>query len=153
MSKMVTKEQFSEEMCEAIHSVPKYVGSKIEWKSDGPSLKFRAQVFTVDGKYALELVGCYGHNPRYGRITWGFSLTFRRHVIRSYDMARKHKNIGHPGWVRGPHKHRFANSRIPRFAYKPNPPITETDCNDALIDFLKESNIEVPKDYQRHIFF
>jgi hypothetical protein len=73
------------------------------------------------------------------------------HIIRSYDMAAKHKNPGN-GRIRGPHKHRFQSSKVPRFAYKPDPPISEEDPNRALMDFLAESNIEAPVGYQWEIF-
>lgn len=66
-------------------------------------------------------------------------------------MARKHKNPG-AGWIRGPHKHKFSSSKIPRYAYKPNPPISDTDPNEALMDFLKESNITLKTPYQSFMF-
>jgi len=46
----------------------------------------------------------------------------------------------------------FSSSRIDRYAYKPDPPITEDDPNQALLDFLKEENIELRSDYQTFMF-
>jgi len=74
------------------------------------------------------------------------------HCVRSYDMARVHKNPGGKGKVYGPHKHMFSSSRIDRFAYKPDPPISEDDPNQALLDFLREENIELRTDYQTFMF-
>jgi hypothetical protein len=148
---MATQEKFTVEMCEALFAAPKYVASKIRWKPDGQNVKFRAQVLTQDGGLGLELIGYWGFNPRYGRVTWGFSLTYRKHLIRAYDMAKKHKNPGEPGKIRGPHKHRF-HSRIARYAYKPSPPICDIEPNQSLMDFLVEANIKQPSDYQAYMF-
>jgi hypothetical protein len=141
-------------MCEAIFAVPKYVASKLEWRPEGDrTVKFRAQVLSVDNSTALDLIGYWGFNPRYSRKIWGFNLSYRKHCIRQYDMAAKHKNFGEVGSIRGPHKHRFSSSRIPRYAYKPNPPISESNPNQALMDFLDEANVRRPEDYQSFMFF
>jgi len=66
-------------------------------------------------------------------------------------MAKKHKNPGE-GWIRGPHKHKFSSSKIDRYAYKPDPPISELNANQALMDFLKESNIDLRIPYQDFMF-
>lgn len=151
---MATKEHFTAEMCEAIFSAEKYVASKIEWKRDGEHMmKFRAQVLTADNAMVLDLVGYWGYNPRYQRKVWGFNLSYKRHCIRQYDMGARHKNLGEPTTVRGPHKHRFSESRVPRYAYKPNPPISESDPNRALMDFLAEANIRKPENYQDEMFY
>jgi len=67
-------------------------------------------------------------------------------------MARYHKNPGQHGKIRGPHKHKFSSSKIERYAYKPDPPISEREPNEALMDFLKEANVELPNNYQYFIF-
>jgi hypothetical protein len=74
------------------------------------------------------------------------------HCVRAYDMATKHKNPG-GGWIKGPDKHKFSSSKIARYAYTPNPPISEANPNQALMDFLKESNITLRSGtYQDFIF-
>ena len=134
--------------------MPKYVASTIMWEPENDaSVKFRAQVLSRNEPYGFELVGYWQKRSKYNRATWGFSLTFHRHCIRSYDMAKQHKNPGEVGKIRGPHKHRYSSSRIPRYAYKPNPEISEQDPNQGLMDFLKEANIEVPESYQAYMFY
>lgn len=144
--------QFTSELCEELHTVPKYVVSTINWKpGDRPGIfTFQAQVLTQDGR-GLDLHGHWVKTGKYGVAAWGFSLYFFGNLIRSYDMAKKHKNPG-GGKVRGPHKHKFSSSKIHRYAYKPNPPISESNPNEALIDFLKESNIELRSEYQNFMF-
>jgi hypothetical protein len=138
---------FTPELCEQLFAVPKYTASRIVWKANGPDvLIFVATVLTEDG-IGLELSGHLRRNGRYG-IRWGFSLKYLGHTIRSYDMARYHKNPGGSGRVRGPHKHKFSSSKIERYAYRPDPPIAEDNPNDALMDFLKEANIELRSEYQ-----
>jgi hypothetical protein len=148
----MTTVQYTPQLCEELYSIPKFVASSIHWKpGDGPGKYiFQAQILTQDGR-GLDLNGVWVRNSKYGVATWGFSLYFFGNLVRSYDMAKKHKNPG-GGKVRGPHKHRFTSSKIHRFAYKPDPPISEADPNQALMDFLKESNIEPPSDYQHFLF-
>jgi hypothetical protein len=67
-------------------------------------------------------------------------------------MAQQHKNPGMKGRVKGPHKHKFSSSKIDRFAYKPDPPISEENPNQALMDFLEEANITPPPNYQHFMF-
>lgn len=67
-------------------------------------------------------------------------------------MAESHKNPGERGRVRGPHKHKFSSSKIDRYAYKPDPPISGDDPNQSLMDFLKEGNIELRTPYQLFSF-
>lgn len=149
---MATREKFTPEMCEYLFLTPKYVASKILWKPDGPMVKFRAQVLTVSDGLGLDFIGYWGHNPRYDRANWGFNLSYRRNLIRQYDMAKEHKNPEGAGRIKGPHKHKFSLSVIPRYAYKPDPPICETDPNQSLMDFLTEANIRIPEDYQNYMF-
>jgi len=131
--------------------VAKTIVSRIVWKNvNANTVSFRTKVVTGDG-LGLDLSGHYQRIGRHGETRWGFSLTFHGHCIRQYDMARKHHNPG-IGWVRGPHKHKFSSSRIPRFAYKPAPPIAEVNPNQSLLDFLTEANIAQPTNYQFFIF-
>src|SRR5690242_2530460 len=125
---------FSPALCEQLFNVPKYVASRIEWNADGPrKFIFLAKVLTEDGT-GLDLSGYWMINPEYNRRTWGFNLMYFGNCIRMYDMAKCHRNPG-GGKVKGPHKHKFSSSKIARFAYKPDPPISEDDPNSALIDF------------------
>ena len=141
---------FSPELCEQLFEVPKKVVSRINWKPEAPGVfKFQAQVLTADGK-GLHLVG-YWFNKS-GVARWGFSLTFNGYCVRSYDMASEHKNPGMTGRVKGPHKHKYSSSKIDRFAYKPVPPISEGNPNQALMDFLEEANIAPPQNYQNFMF-
>jgi hypothetical protein len=142
---------FTPEACEAIYALPKVVVSQIAWKQYKPcTFRFEAKVLCDNGEI-LDLYGHWKYEKATERRSWGFSLRYLGHVVRSYDMATKHKNPSN-GWVRGAHKHKFQSSKIPRFAYKPNPPISEANANDALMDFLEESNIQKPADYQDNIF-
>ena len=142
--------EFSPELCEQLFTVPKTVVSRINWKNDGSGIfKFQAQVLTADGK-GLHLVGYW--SAKNGVTKWGFSLTFNGYCVRSYDMSPKHKNPGVKGRVKGPHKHKYSSSKIDRLAYKPDPPISEGNPNQALMDFLQEANIEPPKNYQNFMF-
>jgi len=111
----------------------------------------QAQVIAEDGTM-FELVGYWSSQRSHKRTRWGFSLKYYGHTIRSYDMADSHKNPGEKGRIIGPHKHKFRSSKILRFAYKPNPPISETDPNQSLMDFLAEANIALPTDYQNLMF-
>lgn len=138
---------FTPEMCEQLFLAPKYTASRVRWHANGPDvLRFRATVLTADGT-GLELSGYLRRNGRCG-TRWGFALKYLGHLVRSYDMALYHRNPGECGKVRGPHKHKFSSSRIPRYAYKPNPSISESDPNSALMDFLKEAHIELRGEYQ-----
>jgi hypothetical protein len=140
---------FSPEFCEQLFKAPKYVASRISWKQSGDvKFNFQAKVLTEDGT-GLDLTGCWQKNSRHNRSKWGFTLTYFGNCIRSYDMAKYHRNPGGLGKIRGPHKHRFSSSKIPRLAYKPNPPISEDDPNEALFDFLAEANIQLRGEYQR----
>lgn len=135
--------EFTAGLCEQLHAAPKYAASMIRWRpgnGEGVFI-FQAKVLTEDGT-GLDLSGYWKKIGRHDRTRWGFALKYMGHCIRTYDMASKHKNPG-GGWVRGPHKHRFSSSKIERYAYKPDPPISETDANEALLDFLKEGNIEL----------
>lgn len=144
----VALESFTAEMCEELFIAKKYTASRIAWKGiAADKLSFKAQVLTHDGR-GLDLAGWYAKAGRGGKPIWGFSLYYRGHCIRSYDMSKYHKNPQKGGKARGPHKHRFSSSRIPRFAYKPDPAIRETNPNDALMDFLAEANIEMRSEYQ-----
>lgn len=139
---------FSPELCEQLFKAPKYTASRISWKHKNLyTHSFRASVLTEDGT-GLELIGYIARNERHGRTTWGFTLTYRGHCVRSYDMAKYHKNPGGQGKVHGAHKHKYSSSKINRFAYKPEPPICEDNPNAALMDFLKEANIELRGEYQ-----
>lgn len=146
--------EFTEAMCEAIFKAPKKLVSRIEWFTENPqTLRFAAKVICETENLVLDLNGCWCHNTFLGHRRWGFALKLGGYVIRSYDMSKKHKNFGVVGQrVHGPHKHRFRNSKIARFAYKPNPPISDTDPNQSLMDFLAEANIELPTEYQSIIF-
>ena len=55
--------------------------------------------------------------------------------------------------MKGPHKHKYSSSRIPRLAYTPEMPISTENANQALLDFLKECNIELRTEYQDFMFF
>jgi hypothetical protein len=141
---------FSPELCEQLFSVPKTVASKINWKPDASGVfKFQAQVLTADGK-GLHLIGYW--SSKNSVTKWGFSLTFNGYCVRSYDMASEHKNPGMAGRIKGPHKHRYSSSKIDRLAYKPDPPISENNANEALMDFLTEAHIELPTNYQNFMF-
>jgi hypothetical protein len=144
--------EFSEELCEQIHSAPKYTASRVSWKPvTADKYILRVQVLTEDGQ-GLELTGYWTRNGRHNRSHWGFHLGFKGNCIRSYDMAKYHKNPGGRGKVVGPHKHRFCSSKIERLAYKPDPEISEENPNKALLDFLKEGNIELRSEYQHQLF-
>lgn len=149
---IIASGEFSSELCEQLFTVPKYTASRIAWKP-GPGNKyiFQCQVLTADGQ-GLELTGYWTKNGRHNRTTWGFSLHYKGHCVRAYDMCKYHKNPGGQGKVRGPHKHKFSSSKIERFAYKPDPPISEDDPNQSLIDFLREANIELRSEYQSFMF-
>jgi hypothetical protein len=67
-------------------------------------------------------------------------------------MAKVHRNPSGGGKVKGPHKHKYSSSKIERYAYKPDPPISEDNPNEALMDFLQEANIELPAHYQNFMF-
>ena len=144
---------FSPELCEQLFHIRKIVASRISWKQGESPLVFifQASVLTPDGA-GLDLSGYWSKNLRHNRTRWGFSLRYCGHCIRSYDMASSHKNPGESGRIIGPHKHRYSSSRIPRFAYKPDPPIDEDNTNRALMDFLEEANVELPSNYQYFMF-
>jgi hypothetical protein len=144
---------FTPELCEELFNAPKYTASRIAWKQTTPNkYVFRASVLTEDGQ-GLDLVGVWQRSDRHGRTRWGFHLSYRGCCVRTYDMAQYHKNPGGLGKVHGPHKHKFSSSRISRFAYKPDPPISEDNPNRALMDFLAEANIELRGEYQDMLFF
>jgi hypothetical protein len=145
--------EFSTELCEQLFAIHKYVASKINWRR-GPGTSvfiFRAKILAPDGT-GLDLTGHWQKNGRHDRTCWGFSLTYRGHCVRSFDMALYHRNPGGGGKIKGPHKHRFSSSKIARLAYKPDPSISDTDPNQSLMDFLTEANIELPHDYQFFMF-
>lgn len=144
--------EFTSELCEQLHATSKYVASSLKWKrSSAGTVLLQAAVLTEDGS-GLDLVGYWVKVAKHSLPRWGFSLRYMGHCIRSYDMAASHKNPHEPGRIKGPHKHKFSSSKIPRYAYKPNPPISENDPNQALIDFLRESNIQLRQAYQSFMF-
>ena len=140
---------FSEYLCEQLFTTPKYVASRIVWAAYGDGFRFRAKVLTEDG-IGLDLIGYWGLVG--GERKWGFNLSYFGNCVRSYDMAKVHKNPGGGGKVYGPHKHKFSSSKIDRKAYKPDPPISESDANTALLDFLTEANIDLKYEYQFFMF-
>jgi hypothetical protein len=147
----VTQTEFTAAICEALYAAPKSLASRIVWRQkDSRTFLFQAKVLAEEG-IVLDLSGYWCHDAFHGCKHWGFSLRYLGHCIRSWDMAKKHKNPN-SGWVRGPHKHKFDSTKAPRFAYKPNPPVSDTDPNQALLDFLLESHIEPPEDYQNVMF-
>jgi hypothetical protein len=145
--------EFSAELCEQLFSVPKRTASRISWRQGSVNtvLIFQSTVLTADGT-TLHLSGYWKKNDRHDRTAWGFALKYKGHCIRSFDMATYHKNPGGGGKVRGPHKHKFSSSKISRYAYKPDPPIADTEPNESLLDFLKEANIELAHEYQSFMF-
>jgi len=117
--------------------------SAIRWEpTEEGSRIFQAAVLTED-ELALDLVGYWEPRNRFSEARWGFSLKYQGYIVRAYDMARSHKNPGERGRIKGPHKHKFVSSKIYRYAYTPDPPISTANPHDALADFLKESNIEL----------
>jgi len=143
--------EFSPELCEQLFKVPKTVASRITWRPDAFGIfKFQAKVLTADGK-GLDLVG-YCYKKSGGEQKWGFTLTYSGNCVRSYDMSKSHKNPGETGRVKGPHKHKYSSSKIERYAYKPEPPISEDDPNQSLMDFLAEANMAPPTNYQSFMF-
>jgi hypothetical protein len=148
---MSTRE-FTVDICEALYTCPKRIVSKLQWVATrNNTFMVQAQVMTEEGDI-LDLAGHWCLRSFDSRRRWGFSLRYYGHVVRSFDMAKSHKNPGEPGRVKGPHKHRFKSSKIPRYAYKPNPPISDTEPNQSLMDFLAEANISPPTDYQNLMF-
>jgi hypothetical protein len=146
-----SQQVFTVEECERLFGEPKTVITRIAWKAlNSNTMRFQAKVVTPEGR-GLDLKGCWQRVGRHGDTRWGFSLSYHGNCIRSFDMARKHKNPGGK-WVRGPHKHKFSTSRIPRFAYKPDPPISVVEPNQSLIDFLVEANIAIPQNFQYIMF-
>jgi len=144
--------EFTPELCERLYAAPKRIVSRIEWKpSPSGTVLLQAAVFTEDGT-GLELSGYWAKVERYSLPRWGFALRYLGYCIRSYDMAGSHKNPREHGRIKGPHKHRFSSSKIARYAYKPYPPISADDPNQSLMDFLRESNISIPKGYQQFMF-
>jgi hypothetical protein len=87
--------EFTYELSEQLHSVPKYVASRLAWKrGDGEDVFIsQATVLTADGN-GLDLSGYWQKNGRFNRARWGFSLKYMGHCVRSYDMALVHKNPG-----------------------------------------------------------
>jgi len=143
---------FGGDDCERLFQAPKFVASRIRWKQrDDDTCLFQAKVLTSDG-IGLDLFGYWHQDQKYHRVRWGFSLRYRGFIVRSWDMASKHRNPAHGGKIKGPHKHRFSSSRIPRLAYSPNPPLSLANPNDTLMDFLKEANISLPTDYTDFMF-
>lgn len=148
-------EAFTVEIAEFLYASPKYVASVIDWRpkagTSGNTYRFHASVVTDEG-LVLDLSGTWTQTSRHGDTRWGFSLNYLGHPVRSYDMGKRHANPnGYPN-VKGPHKHKYWSSRIPRLAYKPDPPISETDPNQALLDFLEEGNIKLQGPYQTFSF-
>jgi hypothetical protein len=142
---------FTAEVCEALYSVPKTLASQIAWRqSDARTYLFAAKVLTTEGD-VLDLSGYWSRNDFHNRTRWGFALRYLGHLIRSWDMSTKHKNPTGPR-IRGPHKHKFDSSKVPRLAYKPNPALSDRDPNQSLMDFLEESNIQPPPEYQNVMF-
>ncbi len=138
---------FTVEECDRLFAIQKTVITKITWKQrNDNTLCFHAKVLTIDG-LGLELHGHWQRVARHGVTRWGFSLTYKGNCVRQYDMALKHRNPG-GGTIKGPHKHKYSNSRIPRLAYKPDPPISDKEPNQSLLDFLAEANIAIPSNYQ-----
>ncbi len=144
---------FSAEECEKLFKVSKFVLSHLEWKRGEAKdvFIFRAKVLTSDGA-GLDLAGYWQKNGRHNRTCWGFSLKYLGNCVRSYDMGKVHRNPGGAGRVHGPHKHKYSSSKIERFAYKPDPPISELDANQSLLDFLTEANISLRHPYQTFMF-
>lgn len=142
---------FTVEECERLFAAPKTVVTRITWKAVNPNtLHFQAKVVTDEGR-GLDLNGVWQRIGRHGETRWGFSLNYHGNCVRSFDMAWKHKNPGGK-WIRGPHKHKFSSSRIPRMAYKPDPAISIAEPNQSLLDFLAEANIAIPANFQYFMF-
>lgn len=147
----VAQIRFTAERCEALYAAPKALVSGIGWRQkDARTYLLAAKVATADGD-VLDLNGYWSRNDFHGHKRWGFSLQYFGNPVRSWDMATKHKNPN-SGWIYGPHKHKFDSTKIPRFAYKPVPPLSDKDPNQSLMDFLAESNIQPPTDYQNVMF-
>jgi hypothetical protein len=144
--------EFTVEICEALYACPKRLASKLIWQPNkGDGFIVQGTAIADDGTM-FDLCGYWSSLKSHKRTRWGFSLRYYGYVIRSYDMARTHKNPGEAGRIKGPHKHRFKSAKIPRYAYKPDPPISDEDPNQSLMDFLAEANIALPKDYQNLMF-
>jgi hypothetical protein len=142
---------FTVDICEALYACPKRVVSKLQWVATrNNTFLVQAQVMTDDGD-VLDLAG-YWSVSSFNERRWGFSLRYNGHVVRSFDLAKSHKNPGESGRIRGPHKHKFKSSKIPRYAYKPDPPISDTEPNQSLMDFLAEANVALPTSYQNLMF-
>lgn len=144
--------EFTVEMCEALFAAPKTMASDIDWRvKDARTFIFQARVLCQQQNVLLDLTGYWCRNDLLASVRWGFSLTLGGHCIRSYDMSKRHRNIK-SGSVRGPHKHKFHGTKVPRYGYTPNPPIDASDCNKSLMDFLVEANITPPVKYQTVMF-
>lgn len=144
--------QFTAELCEALYLAPKSVASRIVWRQhDSRTFLFEAKVLAEQG-IILDLNGYWSHNLYHGRKRWGFSLKYLGHTIRSWDMSKKHRNPRGAGNIKGPHKHKFDSSKVPRLAYSPEPPLSDINPNQSLMDFLTEAHIELPSDYQNEMF-
>ena len=142
MARKPSSQKYSAELCEKLHSAPKHVVSTIRWEPiEGGARIFQATVLT-DDELTLDLIGYWEPATRFSKPHWGFALRYQGHVVRTYDMAKSHKNPGEPGRVKGPHKHKFISSKIDRYAYTPDPPISTVDPHEALADFLTECNID-----------
>ena len=69
-------------------------------------------------------------------------------MVRGFDMCQRHNNKRDGVTIyKKPHKHKYVDSIDPRYAYVVDD-ICCDDVNQALIDFLRECNIELLQPYQ-----
>lgn len=141
------------ELIERLYKAEKFCADLLRWEAVSKStynhFTFHVPVVTID-QTMLRWIG-YAQN-RKGDYKHGFSLIYcNKYVIRSWDMATKHKSKIEQRYIRGRgrHKHFHLDADAPRDVYEiPEGEISLTDANQAVIDFAKECNIKLVSGYQ-----
>ena len=126
---------------------PKICMAVLQWKqveSEERHYRLEARVLIPSIEKTCHLRGVIG------KTNYSFSLLFDNFPIRKYTVHQKHKMPdGKIVW--GPHKHTWDELNEDRWVYVPND-ITQGDINQAFLDFLKESNIQIRGKYQGVMF-
>jgi hypothetical protein len=135
----------SSEEAEALYRSPKIIQGQplIRWDNQrGNKQQITLNLSTEDGT-PLRIRGwCYHNEEVY---SYSFSLLFKDIVLRRWDDSTPHpnpKDKGRKEEINEPHKHFHHPNYRDKKAYATKD-IRLNDANGALIDFLKECNVDL----------
>ena len=131
----------------------KTISTKLEWEKQAERVYVIGPV-TVNSKIFTTLVFYANKNPNRLLLMLRDSEKRPYQIFRRYDNVPHHRNPDGTVFEAG-HKHKWTDAEgNERFAYIPDPPINDSDLDEALVQFLDECNIKLengadsyPKEY------